>query len=642
MTTIFEPVNDRERAFLGATKTREPDGAKGVVFTEQLTQLVGGWGWPSMGSYGELYRCQPAVRTVVDFLARNIAQLTLKVYMRVDDADRIELDDHPLAQLLRAPNPSTSRYRFMRDTVADKAIYDVAYWRLDRPIFPRAVIRVPPSRMQRRIQGGTFSYYGPDGQVIPRNQLVVFSGYTPEGAWLNEDGVSPLETLRRVLAEEWASQQNRQNFWNNASRQAGVIQRPLEAPGWSDVARQRFRTDWENTMAGGSNAGRTGILEEGMTWNADAFSPSDAEYIAGRQLMFEEVARSYGVAPSLFGAAGNIANANINAFHQQLYQDTLGPWLKDIQDDVELQLLPAADTSDATTKSRLYTEFNLAAKLQGSFQELATTLTTSVGVPWMSVHEARARMNLPKLDNPRFDEPIQPLNVMYGGQPAVTIPTDVPQPKRRARKSTVPAGPLQRRDDAAATHTELFRRYFRAQKQAYAKKAAAFDMERWNQKLTGELYAARVVLAGKTGKLAAGQIGGVYDETQTLNYLQEGARREAERVNAQTQSDLDTADDPNSVFDTAASSRAERLGISTATAVIGFARTEAARQSSRADGKQRTKTWIVTSSDSRHPQMDGESVPLDETFSNGLSWPGAMDGDASETAGCQCLVDIGA
>ena len=53
-----------------------------------------------------MYRRQPAVRAVVDFLARNVAQLNAKVYERVSNTDRLEVYDHPLAALLRNPNPA--------------------------------------------------------------------------------------------------------------------------------------------------------------------------------------------------------------------------------------------------------------------------------------------------------------------------------------------------------------------------------------------------------------------------------------------------------------------------------------------------------------------------------------------------------
>lgn len=50
-----------------------------------------------------------------------------------------------------------------------------------------------------------------------------------------------------------------------------------------------------------------------------------------------------------------------------------------------------------------------------------------------------------------------------------------------------------------------------------------------------------------------------------------------------------------------------------------------------------TKTWIVNAgANSRHPQLNGETVPVYTQFSNGLQYPGDPAGSVEDTAGCQC------
>lgn len=123
-------------------------GQKAAYFVtpNDIPDLVLGYpNWPIFDSYGAMYRKQPAVRTVVDFMARNIAQLNPKIYQRIDNDDRREWNEHPLAQLLRNPNPSTTRFAHLRDTVSDIAIYDRAYWRKERSRgLIRALVRIPP------------------------------------------------------------------------------------------------------------------------------------------------------------------------------------------------------------------------------------------------------------------------------------------------------------------------------------------------------------------------------------------------------------------------------------------------------------------------------------------------------------------
>jgi len=99
--------------------------------------------------YAEIWRTQESVRTVVSFLARNIAQLGLHTFERVGDTDRRRLEDHPLAVLLRRPNPWTSRYRFIQALVADFAIYDNAYWlkvKIDQTT--NGLVRIPPTLVE--------------------------------------------------------------------------------------------------------------------------------------------------------------------------------------------------------------------------------------------------------------------------------------------------------------------------------------------------------------------------------------------------------------------------------------------------------------------------------------------------------------
>lgn len=400
-------------------------GEKAAYFnppTGEVSSVVLGYpNWPIFDSYGAMYRRQPAVRTVVDFLSKNIAQLNPKIYARRDDQDRQEWNDHPLAELLRNPNPATTRTAHIRDTVADLKIYDVAYWRLlrERGLI-RGFFRLPPSRVAVEFDQETLkTTFRFDGKELRRSDMVIFHGYHPDGG---DQGVSPLETLRRVLSEEWAATTNREWYWRNAARQSGIIERGLDAPEWSNDARVRFREQWESTMAGGANAGRTAILEDGMKWNAAGFSPKDSEYIEGRKLTYTEVARVY--APSLAGLLGEPGATATDSFHRQLYQDVLAPDLRMLQDEIDNQLLGL----DEFNLGPAYCEFNLADKLKGSFEERNRAMTTAVGVPYLTINEGRTADNRPRIDAPWADIPVQPLNVLYGGQPAVTIPTEVPQP----------------------------------------------------------------------------------------------------------------------------------------------------------------------------------------------------------------------
>lgn len=76
----------------------------------------------------ELFKTQPHLRTVITFLARNVAQVGLKEFERVSDTDRQRVTDDVLINLLKQPNGTMTGYELMQQLVADLALYDNAYW----------------------------------------------------------------------------------------------------------------------------------------------------------------------------------------------------------------------------------------------------------------------------------------------------------------------------------------------------------------------------------------------------------------------------------------------------------------------------------------------------------------------------------
>jgi len=256
-------------------------------------------------------------------------------------------------------------------------------------------------------------------RVVPADQMVYFRGYGLD----KDSGISPLEALRRTLREEFAATEMREQVMRNGARMSGYLERPKDAPEWSEVARERFRTAWQAQYAGsGPGAGGTPILEDGMTFKPVSQTAKDLQYIEARKLTREEVAAAYFVPPPMLGILDHATFSNITEQHKMLYQDTLGPWLSMISEEIALQLLPDFEPDS----DRFYVEFNLREKLTGSFEERAEAISKAVGGPVMTVNEARALDNRPPVDG--GDDLIRPLNVTANGddEPIPAAPADEP------------------------------------------------------------------------------------------------------------------------------------------------------------------------------------------------------------------------
>lgn len=616
--------------------------------------------------YAAIWRAQPAVRTVVTFLARNIAQLGLHAFERVSDDERRRLTDHALPRLIAKPNPATTRYRLLSGLVHDLGIYDVAYWLKQGTADEPVVWRLPPAMVTPKgdnwLFPERFEVKGAKGKTEYRaDQVVFFRGYNPDN---NTAGTSPIEALRRILAEEHAAGNMREQTLRNGARMSGYIKRPAGAGrrgdpgGWSPTARARFKAEWQAQYAGdGPQAGGTPILEDGMEFVPASQTAQQLEYVSSRKLTREEVAAAYFIPPPMVGILDHATFGNIEEQHKMLYADTLGPYLTMIQDELALQLVPDLDTS-----GRVYVEFNLAEKLRGSFEEQAQQLSTSVGAPWLTRNEARARQNLPPVEG--GDVLVVPLNVLEGGLASPRDTAPVPgqaSAELPARKTTGPVSVKARPPEGYTTKAEQVLQAFFNRQRAVIKsrlgaKAAGdvWDDDRWNAELSDDLYALAATVtpdvAGRTLR-ALGFDPDVYDTDRTFAFLRAVADRIGKQVNEVTKADVlaavaaaeadggDRLAAVDHVFDVAEEARAQSAGTSTITVLAGFASVEAAKQ---ATGGQATKTWTVTSSNPRasHAAMNGETVGIDERFSNGARWPADGVLSVDDIAGCRCDVVI--
>lgn len=390
--------------------------------------VIGGYGQ----DYLAIWRKQYAVRTTVTFLARNIAQLGLPVFRRKGDTDREKVYDHPLAQLIRQPNPWMTRYRFLDHLVHDMAIFDTSYWLKATGDSGLRLLRLDPMAVKPKGNVGFypewFEVRGDKGhRDYAADQVLFFRGYS--GGMSDVGGVPPIEALRDVLEEAHFSSTSRAQVVRNGARMSGYITRPREST-WSDEAKSRWMTQFNAQYSGnGPNAGGIPILEEGMEFKEAAFSSKDLQYVEARKLTREEVAAAYYIPPPMLGLLENATFSNIVQQHRMLYQDCLGPWLSMIQDEIALQLIP--DMPDAED---LYVEFNLAEKLRGDFEQRQAAIVQAVGGPYRTVNEGRALDNLPPVDG--GDEMYKPANLTQNGDhnpiPAAPVaeplmtPTPVP------------------------------------------------------------------------------------------------------------------------------------------------------------------------------------------------------------------------
>ena len=604
----------------------------------------------------QLYQTQANIRAVVDFLSNSIAQLPLEVYTRNAETDRNRDRTSAAALTLWQPNSDQTEYEFIRALAIEYFVFGAVYvWVLPDDSPSGFQLRIVPTDW---IIGTDFSNaYAPDSirlcsknggtaVDVPRSEFIQFRTYSAgnPGGYL-----SPISALRQTLEEQIQAGKFRKQLWASSGRLNAQIIRPKDVQPFDDETRKRFietfRSSWG---AGGSKAGSIPLMEDGMEIKPFQTSFKEQQWQESVTLSREDVAAAYGVNPSLIWHTGTQTYASSKDNARALYSDCLGPVLQMLQQRINSFLLPRLGATPNT-----YVEFDLTEKLKGSFEERASILQASVGGPWLTRNEARADNNLPPVDG--GDELIVPLNVLMGGQasPQDTHMEESPAlPPGRPSENSKSAEPeirikarsTKEEDEKTA---EVLKKFFERQKKSVlpkmgAKAASWWDKKRWDKELADDLEPGLDEISDFHGESTAKLLGYGYNADRTRKYIRTLAEARAEIINESTYSKLKDAEEPGGAFDKRALVDAVVIGGTLALTCAAFGTRESVQQAQENGfDRQVYKRW-VTGDNPRpaHAAMNGEEVPIDEPFSNGLNWPGDDMGPADETCGCNCSTEI--
>ena len=618
-----------------------------------------------------LYATQANLHAVISFLADSVAQLPLKVYVREGETERRRDRSSATAQLLWRPNSDQTAYEFINCFMTEYLLMGETFlWLLPDPdsesgyqlrVIPREWVREQKSVTNYAPSQLIVSANGVGRITLNKDEFVPLRMYSPGNPGGSQ---SPISALKQTLSEQIQADRFRTEVWSSSGRFNAYITRPKDVQPWDDEQRKKFATAFRDAWGkGGENAGKMPLLEDGMEIKPYQFNAQQAQFAETKQLSREDVAAAYHINPSLIWHTSTQTYASAKDNARALYADCLGPILQMVQQRFNSFLLPMVGAAPGT-----YVEFDLTEKLKGSFEERASILQSAVGGPWMTRNEARADSNLPPIDG--GDDLIVPLNVVEGGQASPNdTHMDAQEPMAviesgekcgcaecKAKTTRVRVGPTKKEDEQMA---ETLAKFFRRQANAVLPRMGSgaenwWNKERWDRELADELEPGIDEISDTHGKEVAKALGAKYSTEQTRNYLRtlsegraaainEKTREELQRAADETEEDPETEHTPAAVFEAREGTHSEILGHALALTVAQWGATHEAPQQAEQQGIKATvqKTWVTGENPREsHAAMDGETVPVEEKFSNGADWPGDDTLDADETCGCNCTTEV--
>ena len=334
-----------------------------------------------------------ACYAAVALIAEAIGSLPLRLYRR-DGDDRKAATEHPLHTVLhRAPNESQSATEFWEWMVSSMLLTGNAYARVTRgfdgqvrSLDPMVTDRVTIMRKGETIAG--YEYTNRDGV---RERLLPAEVFHLRHRAGNDPlvGVSPITAARAVIQLAQAEAQHGQSTFDNGTRASGTLSIPGRL---KPEQRQAIAASWQSQYAGGPNAGKVPVLEEGAVFTPISLSLADSEWVAARRFSVEEICRIFKVPPVLIGDLSHSTYSNSVAMDMFFAKHTLGRHLSAIEGAINRQLL----TPQAART--MYAEFSLEGLLRGASTERAAFYASAIASGWMRPSEARRLENMPAIE----------------------------------------------------------------------------------------------------------------------------------------------------------------------------------------------------------------------------------------------------
>ena len=336
-----------------------------------------------------------AVYGCVKILSEAIAELPLHLYRYTPDGGKVKAIDNPLYFILHdEPNPEMTSFVFRETIMSHLCLWGNAYAQIVRNGRGQIIGLYPllPSYMQvARDSFGRLVYIytkPPDeadaGVTITLRDYEVL--HIPGLGYDGLVGYSPLTMARNAIGAAISADKFAGKFYSNAATPAGV----LEYPGTlKDPA--KFRETWEGSFAGALNAGKTPVLEEGMTYKSITISPQDAQFLETRKFNIDEIARIFRVPPHMLADLEKSSFSNIEQQSLEFVKYTLAPWVARIEQSLRRSLLLPDE------KREYFFSFNLEGLLRGDYESRMNGYSIARQNGWMSANDIRELENMNRI-----------------------------------------------------------------------------------------------------------------------------------------------------------------------------------------------------------------------------------------------------
>lgn len=320
------------------------------------------------------------VRRAVQLISESIGQLPIHVYRRGADGSKERAADHSAYGLLHdSANDWTPSSKFKEEITRDALLYPNGGFAYINFVDgrPYELTRLNPDEAPVTIEyENSEPTYHVGERIIPRQNILHIPSPSLNGCGLVHDA-------REAIGLAIALDRHAAKLMGNGARPSGLLSFPANT---GADALLKAKAAWQANHSGG-NAGGTAVIQSEARWQSLTFTSVDAQFMEMRRFAIEEIARVFGVPPSMLFEMGRATFSNAEHMAQAFLTFSLMNWIKRWEGEIRLKLFTSEerDTYVAEFLTDDFARADQAARMEAYSKAIAARI--------LNPNEARAAEN---------------------------------------------------------------------------------------------------------------------------------------------------------------------------------------------------------------------------------------------------------
>lgn len=356
-------------------KADKPEQRHGTNITSPFLGVFGRNTKSGVGVSEEGALSLSATYAAISKISTTLASLPLNLHEVTDTGKRIARE-HPAFVLVNSePNENDTAFTWIERMFSDALMYGRAFAHIERGTItnrPAAFHPLNPANVRSDIYDGQRIFRDSEsGQVYFPEDLIVLESFR---------GLSPIRLHMENMGITAAAMEYGARFFGTGGNIGGFL---MTDKSLTDEQYHRLKNTWSAQHQGIHNAHETAILEHGLKFQRSTIPPDEAQFIATRKFQVEEIARIFNIPPILIQGEGATTYNNVEQILIAFAQQTLIPWAKRFEMELERKVLPDRERSEYQIR------FDMSSLMRGDINARREFYATALQHGFMSVNEVR-------------------------------------------------------------------------------------------------------------------------------------------------------------------------------------------------------------------------------------------------------------